>query len=187
MELLQPSATHLPTYVDALQTGWSPRPARPEAAEEELAMIAADPEGFLASLDDPDGAGPPITTADGSIVPRLPSLRRWMWQDGFCGSIELRWQKGTDALPVTCAGHVGYAVVPWRRGEGHATEALRGLKPLAQRRGLRRLALSTDQGNVASLRVIAKAGGVFLDCGPRHPSHGEGEEMRFTLSLGSDS
>ncbi|MEM6422558.1 MAG: GNAT family N-acetyltransferase, partial [Pseudomonadota bacterium] len=90
---------------------------------------------------------------------------------------------GTDALPETCAGHVGYAVVPWRQGEGHATEALRALMPVARKVGLGQLALSTDETNLASLRVIAKAGGVFCGRARRHGSHGGGEEMRFTLPL----
>ena len=94
--LVRPATAHLPDYVAALQSGWSPNNIRPEAAQEQLAQIAEDAEAFLAGLDDPQGKGPPVVLVDGSTVPRLPSFRRWIWDDGFAGSIGLRWQPGTN-------------------------------------------------------------------------------------------
>src|SRR5260370_1107296 len=83
--------------------------------------IAADGDAFLASLVDKEAAGDPITLPDGMTVPRLPGYRRWLWDGEFCGSIGLRWQRGTEALPPYCLGHIGYAVVPWKQGRGYAT------------------------------------------------------------------
>ena len=61
MELVWPSLDRLPGYVDALVRGWSPDNLRGRAAaEEELARIAADPRGFVASLVDREAKGAPV-------------------------------------------------------------------------------------------------------------------------------
>ncbi len=86
MNLVWPSRQYLPSYVAALERGWSPDNLRQVASGEELEQIAADPDAFL---------------------------------------IGLRWQRGSEALPPYCLGHIGYAVVPWKQGRGYATRALR--------------------------------------------------------------
>src|SRR5262245_44179604 len=116
MNLVWPSREQLASYVRALEQGWSPDNVRgARAAEEELGRIAKNPDAFLASLVDKQAAGAPITMPDGTKAPRLPGYRRWMWDGEFCGSIGFRWQRGTEALPPYCLGHIGYAVVPWKR------------------------------------------------------------------------
>jgi predicted acetyltransferase len=129
MELVKPALEHLPSYIDALRRGWSPDTVRAERGAEELEEIAHDADAFLASLEDFEAKGPPITLPDGSARPRLPGYRRWMWDGEFCGSIGFRWQPGTTALPDHVLGHIGYAVVPWKRGRGYATCALELLLP----------------------------------------------------------
>lgn len=96
-------------------------------------------------------------------MPRLLGLTRWIWQDGFCGSIGLRWQVGCNDLPPYCLGHIGYAVAPWRRGEGLATRALIAVLPIARSLGLTHVDLTVDPANRASIRVIEKAGGRFVE------------------------
>ena len=75
----------------------------------------------------PRAARSPCPTA--AEVPRLPGFVRWLWDGEFCGQIGFRWQPGTEALPPHCLGHIGYAVVPWKRGKGYATRALAMLLP----------------------------------------------------------
>jgi predicted acetyltransferase len=128
LQLVWPSEQDLPSYVAALNQGWSADTSRGEgAAREELEQIAKDPARFLAGLVDREAKGGPVTLPDGSSAPRLPCYRRWLWDGELCGSIGFRWQPGSSALPAYCLGHVGYAVVPWKRGKGYATLALRAL------------------------------------------------------------
>ena len=186
MDLITPTALHLPAYRDALRRGWSPDDLRPEAAQEELDRIAQDPDAFLRSFDqrEPrDLLDAEVTLPDGSRVPRLPGIKRFIWQDGFCGTIGLRWQVGAEALPPTCLGHIGYAVVPWRRREGLATAALRAILPEAQAAGLRHVEITTSPDNGASIGVIRKAGGALVERFTAAPAVGGGDHMRFRIHL----
>jgi predicted acetyltransferase len=163
LKLVWPAAEYLPQYVAALERGWSPNNVRQAAANEELAAIAADSAAFLASLVDREAAGAPIAMLDGSFVPRLPGFRKWMWDEEFCGSVSLRWQPGGEALPPYCLGHVGYAVVPWKRRRGYATAALRALLLDAAKEGLRYVEITTEPENTASRRVIEANGGKLVE------------------------
>ncbi len=183
MRLVVPAREHLPEYEAALRRGWSPDNVRLDLAiAEQLAAIAADADGFLAGLDDPEARGGPIPLPDGSTVPRLPGFRRWMWHDGFCGSIGFRWQPGSADLPAHVLGHIGYAVVPWRRREGIATRALALLLDEVRPRGLPHVELTTDPGNIASQRVIQANGGVLVERFHK-AAYGEGESMRWRIAL----
>jgi predicted acetyltransferase len=100
MELVWPSHQYLSSYVVALERGWSADNVRGVlAAREELAKIGADPAAFLESMIDRAAKAGPVTLPDGSTVARIPGYRRWIWDGEFCGSISLRWQRGTTELP----------------------------------------------------------------------------------------
>jgi predicted acetyltransferase len=184
MDLVWPAERYLASYVAALERGWSPDNARPEAAiREQLAQIAQDPAGFLRGMVDREAKGPPVIMPDGSTVPRIPGYRKWMWDGEFCGSIGLRWQPGTSALPPHVLGHVGYAVVPWKRGRGYATRALKLLLPEAKAEGLDYVELTTDPDNVASQRVVTANGGVLVEGFVKSAQQGDGEALRFRIEL----
>jgi predicted acetyltransferase len=184
MQLVKPGAEHLPAYTDALRRGWSPNTLRAAAAGEELEQIAQDPVAFLALMDDPLGAGPPVRLPDGSQVRRIPGLRRWMWADGnFIGSIGLRWMPDGAALPAHVLGHIGYAVVPWQQRRGYATAALAQLLPLARERGLRWVELTTDPDNIASQRVITANGGKLVEEFDEGAAYGHMPGLRFRIEL----
>jgi len=187
MELVQPDATHLASYVAALERGWSPDNERGRAtADEQLARIGADAAGFLASLDNPNGLGS-LTLPDGCEVARLPSRVRWLWDGEFVGSIGLRWQPGTPALPPYCLGHIGYAVVPWKQRRGHASRAL--ARVLADARtwlpglGLPFVEITTDPDNLASQKVIAANGGLLHERFTKPASFGSRPALRFRIAL----
>lgn len=185
MKLVKPSTSRVPEYVSALQKGWSPDNLRPEAAQEQIDAIEKNAASFVSRLDDPKAQGGLVTLPDGSKVPRLPSIRRWIWDDAFCGHIGLRWKPGTEALPPTCSGHIGYAVVPWRQGEGLATAALLNVLPEARAVGLGYVVLTTSPDNPASVRVIEKAGGKLVGSHTADKALGGHETLEFRISLAS--
>ena len=86
-----------------------------------------------------------------------------MWDGEFCGSIGFRWQRGTEALPPFCLGHIGYAVVPWKQRRGYATLALREMLHAARAEGLRYVEIDTAVTNIASQRVIETNAGVLVE------------------------
>jgi predicted acetyltransferase len=158
-----------------------------KAAAEHLALIEKDAAAFIARADDREAKGGPITLPDGSQVPRLPGYVRWMWEDGspgeFCGQIGFRWQPGTEALPPHCLGHIGYAVVPWKRGNGYATRALALLLQEVRREGLRYVELTTDLDNLPSQKVITANGGALVKRFKKDPAYGDVEALLFRIPL----
>lgn len=181
MELVWPTAEHLPGYVRALEQGWSPDNLRPEAAAETLERIARDPVRFIAEQVDREGKGPPVILPDGRSVPRLPGYTKWMWDGEFCGSINFRWQPGTADLPPYCLGHIGYAVVPWKRGRGYASRALALLLPEVKRAGLPYVEITTEADNAASRRVIEANGGKLVERFRKPEGYGGAESLRFRI------
>src|SRR5262245_33755956 len=184
MTLVWPSAEHLPSYVAALERGWSPDNMRAEVvAREQLAQIAADADAFLRSLVDREARGRPVTLPDGSVVPRLPGYHRWLWDGEFCGVIGFRWQPGTEALPSHCLGHIGYSVVSWKRRRGYATSALRALLADVKTEGLRYVEITTDPDNVASQRVVEANGGVLVEEFVKPAQFGGTRGLRYRVFL----
>lgn len=185
MQLVRPAEAHLQSYVAALERGWSADNVRGRAAaEEELARIRESPAQFLASLDDREGKGPPITLPDGSTVERLPGYRKWIWDREFVGSIGLRWPRGTTELPPHVLGHIGYAVVPWHQRKGYATAALRLMLDEAKALGLPCVEITTDPENIASRKVIERAGGVLHEQFFKPASFGGHPGLRYRVFLG---
>jgi len=182
--LVKPSAALLPSYIAALRAGWSPNNLRAEATiRAHLAAIETGAAAFLATLEDPEGRNPPVILPDGSTVPRLPSITRWATDGTFCGAISLRWQTGHAALPPYVLGHIGYSIVPEKRGAGCATQALRALLPEARAIGLAFVELTTEPDNIASQRVILANGGRLVERFTKPVAYGGGDAWRYRIDL----
>ena len=185
MKLLVPALAQLDDYAAALRHGgfWPDNIRREASAREELDRIAADPAAFVASLDDREAKAGPVTLPDGTEVKRLPGYRRWIWDDGFCGHIAFRWQPGTSALPPYVLGHIGYAVVPWKRRRGYASQALALLLPEARRQGLAYVELTADLDNLPSQKVITANGGALVKGFRKGAAYGDVEALLFRIPL----
>ena len=183
-ELRTPTVDLLPGYVDALTRGWTPdHIVGPAAAAEQLATIEADAAGFVARQTNLSAIGDPVTLPDGSKVQRIPGRQYWIWDDGFCGRLSLRWQAGTAALPPHVLGHVGYAVVAWKRRRGHATQAVWLVLPYARAQGLPYVDVTTDLDNLASQKVITANGGVLIEAFTKPAAFGNTPGLRFRIPL----
>lgn len=185
LQLVVPALACLGEYTAALKRGWSPDNINPEeTVRDELALIEEGAAAFVALLDDRDAKGGPIALPDGTFVARLPGYRRWMWDDGFCGSISFRWQPGTPDLPAHCLGHIGYAVPAWKRRRGYATKALGLLLPEVAREGLPYVELTTDLDNLPSQRVITANGGYLVKRFTKIAAYGDNvEALLFRIAL----
>jgi predicted acetyltransferase len=175
--LVPPSRDHLPGYVEALRRDWSPNTMH-NVSREQLALYDASPDRLIAELTRQDGV---FTLGDGTKVPRLPSRVRWIFDGAFCGAINLRFVPGTEDLPPTCSGHIGYAIVPWRQRRGYATRALALMLPVAHSVGLARVLVTCDDDNVASRKVIEANGGVLSGVAPPAAA-GEKPKLQFWIA-----
>jgi predicted acetyltransferase len=184
LQLVAPTEQYLPSYAAALRRGWTPNNERGMAAAlEELEQIEKNPASFVASLDDRQGNGSPVKMPDGSVVPRLPGFRRWMWDGEIAGSIGFRWQHGTVELPPYCLGHIGYSVVPWKQRQGYATTALLSLLQEARKLQLPYVEITTDPDNLPSQKVILAAGGKLYERFNKPPQFGNKPCLRFRIVL----
>jgi predicted acetyltransferase len=86
----------------------------------------------------------------------------WMVDEaGFVGYLALR--HALTPFLLEEGGHIGFAVRPSRRREGHATRALALALPRAAALGLDRVLLTCDEDNVGSRLTIEHNGGLYED------------------------
>jgi [ribosomal protein S5]-alanine N-acetyltransferase len=115
------------------------------------------PDGFRALLADQDaghGAYYVLVDPDGAVLGRFN-----LFLDAGTG----------DGGPGDGVANLGYRVAQHVAGQGLATAAVLELCPLAaSRHGVHTLRAATSHGNVASQRVLVKAG--FVPVGPAGPA-----------------
>jgi predicted acetyltransferase len=115
-----------------------------------------------------------VDVADESLLgPGMVACTRMWWTRGdeFLGRIDVR-HRLTPAL-LQVGGHIGYAVRPSGRRQGHATAMLREALVVARVLGLERVLITCDGDNVGSRRVIEANGGELEDQ--------RGQKLRFWI------
>ncbi|HZZ32453.1 MAG TPA: GNAT family N-acetyltransferase [Phenylobacterium sp.] len=162
--LVRPDLAYMASYVGALHEGYSCDSLRPESPEL-IAQIAREPEWFVRLVKNPPTT---IVLPDATLGERVPETELWYIEgDRFLGSVNVRHRLNEHL--AAWGGHIGYAVRPSARGQGHATVMLAGmLDHVRANLPLERVTLTANLDNPASMRVIEKNGGVFRDEVP-HP------------------
>ncbi len=148
----------------------------------QIEKMENEPDLYLKSLNDFTG-GDDLTLEDGSIVKMLPSVTRFMWQDGPVGVISFRWQPGTPELPAHVLGHIGYETFCFARGKGFATSALNQILEFPRREELPYVELTTNKDNLISQRVILANNGEFIEEFEKPDSSGGGRGFRYRITL----
>lgn len=80
------------------------------------------------------------------------------------------------------AGHIGYSVCPSERRKGYATQMLRGVLPVCEELGIRRVLVCCRDDNEGSRRTILNNGGVY-ESTVYEPKRGVNLE-RYWIELG---
>jgi predicted acetyltransferase len=177
----EPQDVMLDGFKNALHRGWSPH-TEIDISKSVLDAIETDAAAYLASVSDAAPLGD-VTLPDGRAVPRLPMRIRWIWDGDFCGQINLRWAPVGGALPPTVLGHIGYTVVPWKRGHGIAKRALRHMLSEAREVGLAALDVCTTADNIASQKVILANGGAVFEAFRSEQHDPTINRLRYRISL----
>lgn len=177
-ELVRPAERYLASFIEALHEGYNRDTLRPETPES-IAQVEADPMAFLQSQ-----LTPPETFVqpDGSLGRAVPWTPLW-WVEGdrFLGTVHVRHELSESLSKV--GGHVGYAMRPSARGQGHASAALAaGLDWIRANLPLTRVLLTVNPNNPHSIRVIEKNGGVHTQTIPHIWRPGE-QAMHYWIEL----
>ena len=103
---------------------------------------------------------------DGSTIRRPPTLALWWIEaDAYIGSLYIH-RDLADPFVAEYVGHILYAVRPSRQGNGHAGRMLAAARALAGAAGIDPVRVYARATNIASCRVIERAGGALLDLKP---------------------
>jgi predicted acetyltransferase len=183
MELLTPSAEISESYFEALEKGYVDKSRGKKATIKDIPAIKNDFTAFVSSFDDLEPTADLMTLSNGEKVKRLPSITRWIWDEGFSGAISFRWQKGTTDLPYYCLGHIGYEVVEWKRNQGLATLALKSMCEIAKKMDMSFVEVVTDIDNAKSQRVILKSNGVLIELFVKPKHFGQTLSIRYRIYL----
>ncbi len=100
--------------------------------------------------------------AAGRDLPRgyVPMTTYWLVDgNAYIGSVRIRHYLNRNLRRL--GGHIGYEVRPSERRRGYGAKILRLALPKARKLGIANVLLTCDSNNIASRKIIEKAGGIF--------------------------
>jgi predicted acetyltransferase len=111
---------------------------------------------------------------------RVPQTTYWITdEDGYAGRISIRHELTEKLLAI--GGHIGYGVIPSKRGKGYATKAFQLVLPKARALGLEKVLLTCLSSNTASKRIIESNGGILENEVPT--TDGKSSRLRYWIKL----
>jgi predicted acetyltransferase len=117
-------------------------------------LAGEDFPAFVRELEDEaQGIGLPLTV--------VPQQTYWLVKDGMTLLGEIRLRPHLTEPFEQHNGHIGYNIRPSWRGQGYATRQLALVLQRAREQGLRRVMLTINGDNPASVRVIEKNRGTL--------------------------
>lgn len=171
IRLERPTMAYAESYLAARREGYADTSAPNPLST--VSIDLANLERHLASL---NGPRMDFQTEDGS---NLPYAHLWMVSDqSFIGRVSIRY--GLNNRLRRSGGHIGYEIRPLyrRRGLGHLALAL-GIEHL-QMNGVTEFLLTCRDDNIASAKIIERAGGILEDIIP-HPDIPGAQLRRYWL------
>jgi predicted acetyltransferase len=86
-------------------------------------------------------------------------------------------------LPRYVLGYIGFPVVPWKRGNGYAKQALDLMLGEVRRQDLAYVELTVAPDNIASQNVIEACEGVLAERFRKTAAYGFAETLRYRIEL----
>ena len=153
-KLILPSTKYTNSVSDAFREQYKVGEITKEILQEKLSLLK-EPDVFVKDiLDKRKGVG---------LKPgQVPFTRYWL-VDGeeYIGTLGLR-KKITKKMRNR-EGNMGYHIKPSKRSKGYGTEVLRLGLLKAKNQGLKKVYINCSEENVASIRIIEKNGGKFIE------------------------
>lgn len=151
------------SYQSALKKGWKIHEGiADEDIIEEMEFIKKNPELFIEIITSSKTKQNYIELNNNDKIPAIPNFRFWIDDGEYCGEISLRWQNNSPELPDSCLGHLAWAVVPWKRGDGYAKKAVEKLLPIVKKLGLPWLDIAMTHDNIASWKTAENLGAIRI-------------------------
>lgn len=99
-------------------------------------------------------------TCPSHLVPSTQYLAVLKDEHSIVGLIDLRHHIDHPVLGVW-GGHIGYIVRPAQRGHGYAKQMLQLVLKECLKRNLKRVLVTADEDNIASIKTIEACGGMY--------------------------
>ncbi len=148
-ELVEPSAKYKTSYLEALEEYQLIDGEDPDVLEERSKNF----DSFLEEVD---------KNKKGLIVENVPQIKYWCVEgDKYIGNINYR-PNLNEKLKFK-GGNIGYSIRPSERGKGYASFMLTKILEKARADKIPAVILTCDDDNLASMKVIEKAGGERIE------------------------